>query len=184
MSFRFRFDSDSLTPDLAEKVKALQDVSPITMEAAKTLVEMGEMAFQNPQFRPMVWKDRKFPAAHALLMKSGQLSRSMRVHMQGQAAYITSDKPYAAIHQFGVTKTWTFGPGPGKKALKIPGIGFRKKVTIHGIPARPFLPIKSDGEPTELATKWILDAIRGKLNALLRIGPNSVSASSILGRLR
>ncbi len=183
MAYKIKFDFDSLTPDLREKARALQDTGPVAQAAVSTLKQIAELAFRDSNFRPIEWPARKFPAAHALLMKSGQLSRSLRVRMAGSTAYLESDKAYAAVHQFGVSHSWKIKPR-NKKALRIPGIGPRGSVTIKGIPARPFVPVGADGTPTETATRWMLDAINTRLRSLLRMPPpGSISGDSVLGRL-
>lgn len=78
-------------------------------------------------------------------------------------AVVGTAKPYAAAHQFGaVTKPHVIRARNGK-ALKIPGVGFRRSVNHPGstIPTRPFLGIGPDDE------KELLDIFRDELHKAL-----------------
>ena len=82
------------------------------------------------------------------------------------AVTVGSDRKYAAIHQLGgKTKAHVIRPKNGK-ALKIPGIGFRKSVNHPGsqIPARPYFPFYADGRPTPIAHTAILQVLEKRLN--------------------
>jgi hypothetical protein len=74
---------------------------------------------------------------------------------------VGSDRKYAAIHQLGgKTKAHVIRAKNGK-ALKIPGIGFRKKVNHPGsnVPARPYFPFYRDGSPTPAAHTALLQVV-------------------------
>lgn len=77
-----------------------------------------------------------------LLVDTGSLARQFHVSANANSVTVGNSMIYAAIHQFG-----------GKA-------GKGKKVTI---PARPFLPVKSDGSLYPQEQVKILDAINGYL---------------------
>jgi phage virion morphogenesis protein len=88
----------------------------------------------------------KWPGLMLQLTASG-LAPSVQSGYDSDSAWIGSNKPYAAIHQFG-----------GQA-------GRGKNVTI---PARPYLPITADGElPTDVADD-ILDILQRHLDSALK----------------
>lgn len=98
--------------------------------------------------RPAKWK----PSARAqvkgdkTLIASSRLMNSIASRGHSNKAEIGTNVVYAAIHQFGgKTKPHVIEPR-NAKALKIPGIGFRKRVNHPGskIPARPFLMVQEE----------------------------------------
>ena len=91
---------------------------------------------------------------------TGSLASSLERDFGRTYAVVGTAKPYAAAHQFGaVTKPHVIRARNGK-ALKIPGVGFRRSVNHPGstIPARPFLGIGPDDE------KKLLDIFRDELH--------------------
>lgn len=77
-------------------------------------------------------------AGKKLLVDTGSLARQFHVSANANSVTVGNSMIYAAIHQFG-----------GKA-------GKGKKVTI---PARPFLPVKSDGSLYPQEQRLILDAL-------------------------
>ena len=91
---------------------------------------------------------------------TGSLASSLERDFGRNYAVVGTAKSYAAAHQFGaVTKPHVIRARNGK-ALKIPGVGFRRSVNHPGstIPARPFLGIGPDDE------KDLLDIFRDELH--------------------
>lgn len=81
-------------------------------------------------------------AGKKLLVDSGSLARQFHVSANANSVTVGNSMIYAAIHQFG-----------GKA-------GKGKKVTI---PARPFLPVKSDGSLYPQEQRLVLDALNAYL---------------------
>lgn len=79
-------------------------------------------------------------------------------------ALVGTNVPYAAIHQFGGKTGPRIIRAKKGKALKIPGIGFRRSVNHPGsvIPARPFIGVS----PTDIQD--MLDAITRNLQKALK----------------
>jgi phage gpG-like protein len=174
MSATIKIKFDSMTPDLQAKVARLKNTGPLALGIAEFLAQRAKRAFDEPGLRPAPWPARKFPGdGHPLLKEDGNLWKSIRATAAGQMAQIVSDRAYAAIHQFGVAKSWTIKP-KNKKALGIPGLGAFKKVTIKGIPARPFVPIDSAGNVHSSANAAVMEVLKKRVDALL-------AAKSVLG---
>jgi phage gpG-like protein len=155
--------SDTITRALAKLGDAAQ--KPLLMEAAGlAILSMTRRAFQEPSLRPTSWPARSSAASHALLKKSGTLWRSIAItNVTASSVSITSDRVYAAIHQFGgVIKPKQAG---GSLVFSIAGKKvFAKSVTI---PARPFFPVTSGGQFTEAAQKAIVSTVSLKLKSLV-----------------
>jgi phage gpG-like protein len=102
----------------------------------------------------------------ATLRKSGTLAKSIRL-ISADASGLTlgSDRPYAAIHQLGGRTPAHVIRAKNKKALNIPGIGFRKSVNHPGsnIPARPYFPVDSLGQLTPAAVSMLHDILEHHL---------------------
>lgn len=160
--------NDTITPDLKRRIDQLSNKAPITEAMGLALVSMAIQAFTRPALRPAPWKStRKRNAAGQFsgktLYKHGWLKRSLRVVSHNNSAVtIGSDRPYAAVHQFG-TGPYVITPKTAK-ALFWPGAKHPvKKVNHPGIPARPFFPFEKDGQPTQQAVRRVRAAIRSKL---------------------
>lgn len=130
---------EELQEKLSKASAALADKTPLLRRIANTLQNVTEESFDK-QASPFgeKWKDNA-PSTKAkkrgnkVLIKSGLLSQSFTQKVTGSSAQVGTNKEYAAIHQFG-----------GKA-------GRGKKVNI---PARPFMPIKQNGEiPKDLGDR-------------------------------
>lgn len=122
---------EELQGKLERLSKALENKTPLLRRIANTLQNVTEESFDK-QASPFgeKWKDnapstKRKKRGNKILIQSGLLSQSFTQKITGDSAQVGTNKAYAAIHQF------------GEKA------GRGKRVSI---PARPFMPIKSNGE--------------------------------------
>ncbi|WP_273211228.1 phage virion morphogenesis protein [Helicobacter rodentium] len=130
---------EELQGKLERLSKALENKTPLLRRIANTLQNVTEESFDK-QASPFgeKWKDnapstKRKKRGNKILIQSGLLSQSFTQKVTGSSAQVGTNKQYAAIHQFG-----------GKA-------GRGKKVSI---PARPFMPIKSNGEiPKDLGER-------------------------------
>lgn len=81
---------------------------------------------------------RRQDAGFRILQHTGQLAASVSTDYDSTQAVIGSNKVYAAIHQFG---------GEAGRGRKVE------------IPARPYLPITTDGKLQPVAREEVLDTI-------------------------
>lgn len=134
------------------------------MEAiGEGMVSLTQRAFEQPDLRPSAWPARTSGGGHALLKKSGTLQRGIAITaLDDKSVSITSDRIYAAIHQFGgVIKPKKAG---GRLAFSLGGrMVFAKEVTI---PARPFFPLS--GGLSSAAEARIKEIVRIKLQKIAR----------------
>lgn len=138
---------------------AAQDTTPIMRRCAGVLAGAAEDAFDDEadpvtgaKWQPLAASTAAAGAAagHSgkILQLTGSLASSLERDFGRNYAVVGTAKSYAAAHQFGaVTKPHVIRARNGK-ALKIPGVGFRRSVNHPGstIPARPFLGIGPDDE--------------------------------------
>jgi phage gpG-like protein len=142
---------DGVSPVL-RKLQHLQvDATPVmrAMGGALLSITQGNFYRHGAQYRPVPWPN-KADGTPSSLKKSGRLSTSMRLKVGPHSATVSTDAPYAAIHQFGgKTKPHVIRPKFGK-ALAFTAKKFGKivvKSVNHpgsNIPARPFFPISGD----------------------------------------
>lgn len=121
--------------------------------AANAILSLTQ-ATHNPSigaiYRPAPWPPKK-DGSPSMLIRTGRMAHSYRVdHWQGAAA-ISTDAPYAAIHQTG----GTIPPHtvPATTYLTRRGTTVHRRAYQHPgarIPARPFLPVQPAG------TGWTL----------------------------
>lgn len=158
--------ADHLTPDLARLHANANDRSGLHSAIGLGLVSLAKRAWTDPAKRPKSWP-AKTNGAPATLRDTGTLAKSIRVvAATDDRVTIGSDRVYAAIHQLGGrTRAHIIRPTGGRKALRIPGIGFRKSVKHPGsnVPARPFLPFDESGRPTAQAITMIRQVTRARL---------------------
>lgn len=126
--------------DLATKKAALQRPQKALQAGALAIVSISQRAFSDASLRPSPWrplasstlKRRKAEGrGSAVLMKTGELSRSPRIGQITSTVDVVSDRQYAAYHQLGTKR----------------------------MPARPFFPFKSDGRPTAKAKDLVKTAV-------------------------
>ena len=112
------------------------------------------LSITEDNFESESWGGKKWPAnarGGKILQQSGQLAASIHTASGSNFARIGTNKPYAAIHQFGGTV----------KAKNKPYLVF-KQVKI---PARPYLPMSKGGTLQAGAESRLLDVA---LDALAR----------------
>ena len=133
---------DTITPDLQRKLKAMQDRTPYLKAMGTAVVSLAQRAFTDEGLRPSTWEKRKVEPkdGHAPLIESGALRKSIRISsVTNKEVTISSDRPYAAAHQFGYPE--------------------------HNLPARPFLPFDQSGHLTAKGAEQVEMALRAALKA-------------------
>ena len=131
---------DSLSPDLARRLKAAKNPQPILARMGQTIKSLAQRAFTDGALRPATWAARKVEPkdGHLLLQESTMLRKSIDVtSCTASQVTIGSDRPYAAAHQLG---------NPA-----------------GNLPARPFFPFLPNGQLTPPAAKNVESIIRGAL---------------------
>jgi hypothetical protein len=77
--------------------------------------------------RPAAWPPRR-DSTPATLYKTGALRHSLRLSVGPQSALVTTDRPYAAIHQFGrITRPHVMRP----RARQRPAVVFRRPAPLR-----------------------------------------------------
>ena len=140
-------DDSDLKRGLGQLLHNARHPRPMMRAIAAELLSITEDNFAHES-----WGGRKWPATARggkILQKSGQL-----------AASISTNKPYAAIHQFGGTVKAKNKP---YLVFKV-GDGFRRVKQVK-IPARPYLPMSKGGTLQAGAESRLLDVA---LDALAR----------------
>jgi len=131
---------NTLAPDLASKLKAVQNRSPLLSAMGQAVKALGVQAFTDASKRPTDWAPRKVEPkdGHAILQKSTMLRKSIRItSVTNDTVIIGSDRPYAAAHQFGVPE--------------------------RNLPARPYLPFYKDGQLTPEGNRRVTSALKAAL---------------------
>lgn len=141
MQISIQLRSDKITPDLRLKLVRVRRLEPVLRAMGQAVVNIARRAFGDPALRPSPWAARKTTSSKPILVKSGLLKRSPRVvDVTGRYVKVGTDRPYAAVHQFGSKKS----KGRGS-----------------GIPARPYFPLSGMPDRAVLTPK----AERDMLNA-------------------
>lgn len=122
MNIEIKFDTqrlDRAMEGLYDKIEAAKKNA--LMGIGQAVASRATMAFRTASFRPSPWAPRKPSKSddgHPLLIKSGTLRQSIGWRLEGtDTVVVGTDRKYAPYHQHG---------------------------TKH-MPARPFLPVGSDG---------------------------------------
>ena len=122
---------EELQGKLERLSKALENKTPLLRRIANTLQNVTEESFDKQaspfgeKWKPNAPKTLQKKRGNKIRIQSRLLSQSFTQKVTGTSAQVGTNKEYAAIHQFG-----------GKA-------GRNRKVII---PARPFMPIKANGE--------------------------------------
>lgn len=150
------------------------DTTPIMRQCAGIMAGAVEDAFANQcdpvTGAPWVPLQQATVAARQLaghdgkiLQLSGSLASNIERRYGNGYAVVGTNKDYAAIHHFGGKTRPHSIRAKFAKALKIPGVGFRKSVRHPGssIPARPFLGIgpQEEEEIRNAINKALQDAL-------------------------
>lgn len=150
-------DSQDLERGLNRLLGNIQNRQPMMQGIAAELLSMTEDNFERESWGNEPWQPTR--RGGKILQLSGQLAASIHTLATNQSAKIGTNKPYAAIHHIG-------GEIHAKNApyLMIPlGNGrFARKKSVT-IPARPYLPIKANGELQAGGASRILDVAKDAL---------------------
>ena len=131
-------DDVSVTTVLDKLLEHMSDLSPVMQEIAGYMHDSTEQAFAD-QRDPVTGEPwaalseatlhmRPDRAGGQLLQDSAQLVNSLQSDFDGMAAYYGTNKPYAAMHQFGGTTA------------------SNSMIPNHEIPARPYLGLDEVGK--------------------------------------
>ena len=144
-----KYDDADVLSVLTQLHERMGDLSPVMQQIAGYMHDSSEQAFANqrdpvtgdpwPEFSDTTLQLRPDRAGGQLLRDSAQLVGSLMQESDGLSAYYATDKPYAAMHQFG---------GTTSPRSMIPNVE---------IPARPFLGLD------DVAKEDILDMLAGYL---------------------
>jgi phage gpG-like protein len=152
--------TDTISPDMAARLALAQDRSRIHQAIGLALKSLTKRAFNTPSLRAANWP-AKTDNTPATLRKSGTLAKSINDPIATETSVtIGTDRHYAAIHQLGGKTSPHIIRPKTKKALKTP-YGVFKKINHPGsrIPARPFFPFDSLGQPTARASRDIINVM-------------------------
>jgi phage gpG-like protein len=137
MSVGVRIKTNTFAVDLKKRIAKAKDTEKALEAAGLVVVSMAKRAFNDEDARPGTWEPLK-PAtiaekkragkSSAILKRDGVLAKSPRViEVTKTKVTIGTDRAYAAVQQFGSSKS----SGRGS-----------------GIPARPFFPFDLEGNIT------------------------------------
>ncbi len=171
MQANLKIEHDTLTPELEKMLKRIRDPRPVMEAYALGFAALGQRAWRDASLRPRPWPARR-DGGTATLYKRGTLARSLRVAgVTNTRAQVVSDRPYAAIHQFGGRTPARTIVAAYKKALFWPGARHPVKSVRHpgsNIPARPFLPAHPDGRFTTAAETRMRSVLQAAIMAHLK----------------
>jgi phage gpG-like protein len=146
-AIQFRLKRNEISPDIRHKLARVENRRPVLEAMGLQLVSLTRRAFTDSSLRPSTWPPRKKPVSWQILRKSGTLWKSIRVtDTTNNSVTVGSDRPYAAVHQLGSSKSTGRG---------------------GGIPARPFFPVL-DGKLTAIAHKKIDEIALAKIATMLK----------------
>ena len=150
--FEISLDASSLEHGLGQLLKNATHPRPMMKAIAAELLSITEDNFENENWGGQIpWKPTH--RGGKILQKSGQLAASIHTASGSNFARIGTNKPYAAIHQFGGTIEAKSKP---YLMIPVPGGGFRRKAKVT-IPARPYLPMSKGGTLQAGAESRLLD---------------------------
>jgi phage gpG-like protein len=145
MQYALKLTKNTVTPDLARKLKAAKDPKPALEAAGLVVVQRTVRAFDEPGVRPAPWQALKASSlaskakagkSNAILKRDGVLWRSIRItSLTSRGVTIGTDRFYAKFHQLGTRR----------------------------MPARPFFPFDKSGRLESTAASRVESAIRIKL---------------------
>jgi len=147
--FISQITGDTLTPFIGRVQANAKNPAAVWRGMGNTLlaITVGNFNSVGAHLRPIAWKDKRDGTPSNLQLTTA-LRQSWRLNVTSSYAMVSSDRKYAAIHQFGGT--------PEMKRN-------------HGMPARPMLPITPDGKLTPAAEPLVLAA--GMRAFLLQAAP-------------
>ena len=144
-------DDSDLQRGLGQLLRNARHPRLMMRAIAAELLSITEDNFENENWGGQIpWKPTH--RGGKILQKSGQLAASIHTASGSNFARIGTNKPYAAIHQFGGTVKAKNKP---YLVFKV-GDGFRRVKQVK-IPARPYLPISKGGTLQAGAESRLLD---------------------------
>ncbi len=148
--FEISLDASKLERGLDQLLKNARHPRPMMRAIAAELLSITEDNFAHESWGGKKWDLTK--RGGKILQKSGQLAASIHTASGNNFARIGTNKPYAAIHQFGGTIKAKNKP---YLLFKV-GDGFRRVKQVN-IPARPYLPMGKNGTLQSGAESRLLD---------------------------
>lgn len=160
---------DGITPEVDRMLREINNREPIMRAAGQEVVSITRQAFTNASLRPATWAPLKGKSGRALY-RTGALTRSIAVtSVDDNHVVVSTDRPYAAFHQFGTKGPYTIRARLGG-GLFWPGAKHPVKSVQHpGLPARPFFPFTLSGSIASFARIRISNIIASKIARILRI---------------
>lgn len=158
--FQIDIDSQAVLTALARLQQATNNMSPVMANIAQALASESERQFQTETGPGGNWPDLsdttkmfrermgKWPGKK-LQLSGGGLAASVQTGYDDNTAWIGSNKPYAAMHQFG-----------GKTSP-------RSMIPNKTIQARPYLPFDATGALTDNAQHTILEILQAHLESAI-----------------
>lgn len=145
MQYDLKLTRNTITPDLARKLKTAKDPRPALEAAGLVVVQRTVRAFDEPGVRPAPWQALKASSlaskakegkSNAILKRDGVLWRSIRItSLTSRGVTIGTDRFYAQFHQLGTRR----------------------------MPARPFFPFDQAGRLEATAAARVQAALKVKL---------------------
>lgn len=137
-----RIAVDTLTPGMQKLARSLDSSGRKDLLEAMAIELKGATveAFQSPADRPAPWPAKR-DGSPSNLVDTTSLRQSFQVNASSRESSVTTDRVYAAAHQFGVPD--------------------------RNLPARPFFPFLQ-GRITNAASERIKAVAEDKLKSLLR----------------
>lgn len=148
---RFRLDARQATRAIGRLIRRLREPRSAYDQIGSYLVTSTLERFQRghgPGGAPWKRSARADRQGGQTLVDRGRLRDSITHNVLPDGVEVGTSVVYAAIHQFGGRTKPRIIRARNARALRIPGIGFRKSVRHPGsqIPARPFLGIDDNDE--------------------------------------
>ena len=158
-------------PDFPKAEKELQQFfAQFPHTAGTQALNYYVSSFRRQNWNNIRWKARSKPdAGRAILIKSGRLRRSLRLIIDKNTATISTDTPYAQIHNEGGRVQYTVQIKAHQRRLK------RKTITVkahsrtvnHNMPKRQFMDIP--GKPMNaILEKQIIDTATKAIDKIFK----------------
>lgn len=142
--FTLRRTRDQISPDIARKLRAVENPQPALQAAGLVIESLAKRAFKEPALRPSPWaalsaatikEKQRQRKSTAILIRDAILIRSPRItSLTRTGVTIGTDRPYAKYHQAG-----------------------------KGAMYRPFFPVDKAGNLTPYGRERVEAALRKKL---------------------
>jgi phage gpG-like protein len=152
--FSLRLQRNDISPDLRKKIAKVKNAGPLLRAIGVGMVGLAKESFNNASLRPAPWRNKIDGTAATLKSREASLWRSIKVqNVTSREVKFGSDRPYAAIHQFGGIIRAKNG---GYLKFQVGGKWiYAKQVTM---PPRPYMPVMG-GQLTAPAKARVKDII-------------------------